>query len=73
MGFPDLTRPDRMPELRHLRSVVTGRVGAGWHEARAELSFLDAPREELSDVGLRGVTRASAGWMGMTITGAAEE
>jgi len=72
VGFPDLTRPDHMPELRHLRSVVTGRVGDAWHEARAELVFLETPREELADLRLRGVTRASAGWMGMTITGAAE-
>ncbi len=72
VGFPDLTRPDRMPEPRHVRSVVTGRVGDGWHEARAELAFLETPREELADLRLRGVTRASAGWMGMTITGAAD-
>lgn len=72
VGFPDLTRPERPPELRHVRSVVTGRVGDGWHEARAELAFLETPREELADLRLRGTTRASAGWMGMTITGASE-
>ena len=72
VGFPDLTRPERPPELRHLRSVVTGRVGEVWHEARAELAFLETPREELADLRLRGPTRASAGWMGMTIAGAAE-
>jgi hypothetical protein len=70
VGFPDLTRPERPPELRHLRSAVTGRVEGGWHEARAELAFLETPREELADLRLRGAGRASAGWMGMTITGA---
>jgi acetoacetate decarboxylase len=70
VGLPDLTRPERPPELRHVRSVVTGRVGDAWHEARAELAFLETPREEVADLGLRGVRRASAGWMGMTITGA---
>ncbi len=70
VGFPDLTKPDRPPELRHVRSVVTGRVGDTWHEARAELAFLDTPREELADLKLRRAIRASAGWMGMTITGA---
>ena len=70
IGFPALTRPDRPPELRHVRSVVAGRVGNEWHEARAELAFFETPREELADLGLRGATRASAGWMGMTITGA---
>ncbi len=72
VGFPDLTRPERAPELRHLRSVVTGRVGEAWHEARAELAFLETPREELADLRLRGATRASVGWLGITITGAAE-
>ncbi len=72
VGFPDLTRPERPPALRHVRSAVTGRVDAGWHEARAELVFLETPREELADLGLRGATRASAGWLGITITGAAE-
>jgi hypothetical protein len=70
VGFPDLTKPDRPPELRHVRSAVTGRVGDTWHEARAELAFLDTPREELADLRLRRAIRASAGWMGMTITGA---
>lgn len=72
VGAPDLTRPERPPELRHLRSVVTGRVGGAWHDARAELAFFETPREELADLRLRGVTRASAGWLGITITGAAE-
>jgi hypothetical protein len=70
VGFPDLTRPDRPPELRHVRSVVTARTGEAWHEARAELAFLETPREELADLGLRGATRASAGFMAMTIAGA---
>ncbi len=72
VGFPDLTRPDQGPELRHVRSVISRRVGDAWHEARAELAFLETPREELADLRLRGATRASAGWLGITITGAAE-
>ncbi len=72
VGFPDLTRPERPPELRDVRSVVTRRVGDGWHEARAELSFMETPREELADLRLRGATRASAGCLGITVTGAAE-
>jgi hypothetical protein len=72
VGFPDLTRPDRPPEPRHLRSAIEGRVGGAWHEARAELAFFETPREELADLRLRAATRASAGWLGMTITGAVE-
>ena len=49
---------------------MTGRVGGAWHEARAELAFLETPREELADLRLRGPTRASAGFLGITITGA---
>lgn len=70
VGFPDLTRRERPPELRHVRSLVTGRVGGAWQEARSELVFHETPREELADLRLRGATRASAGWLGITITGA---
>jgi hypothetical protein len=52
--------------------VVSERVGGVWHEATAELTFLETPREELADLRLRRATRASAGWLGITITGAAE-
>jgi hypothetical protein len=71
VGWPDLTAPDRAPTLRFVRPVVSGRVEAGWHEATAELAFLDAPREELAALGLRRTVDASAGFIGMTITGAA--
>ncbi|HEX9242394.1 MAG TPA: hypothetical protein VF875_08105, partial [Anaeromyxobacter sp.] len=70
VGWPDLTAPERPPDLRFVRPTVTGRAEGGWHEATAELTFLDAPREELADLGLRGATDASAGWLGITITGA---
>jgi hypothetical protein len=70
VGWADLTRPDAAPALHHVRPAVGGRVGSAWHEARATLAFLPAPREELCDLELRGPTRASAGWVGITITGA---
>jgi Acetoacetate decarboxylase (ADC) len=70
VGWADLTRPGELPELRHLRPAVSAKVGAGWHEATAELVFFDTPREELADLRLRRATRASAGWLGMTVTGA---
>lgn len=71
VGLPDLTAPGRAPVPRYLRGVASTRVGDAWHEARAELGFHAAPREELCDLGLRGATRASAGWFAMTVTGAA--
>jgi len=73
IGFADLTRPERPPELRHVRSLVSGKTASGWHEATAELTFADVSREELCDLGLRRTTRASAGWLGITIAGAAAE
>jgi hypothetical protein len=71
VGWADLTRPGTPPELHHVRPSVSGKVASGWHEARAELAFLPVPREELSDLELRGSARASVGWAGITIEGAA--
>ena len=72
VGWPDLTRPGEPPALRFIRPLVSARVGSGWHEATAELLFHESPREELADLGLRRVLRASAGWLGITIDGASE-
>ena len=71
VGWADLTRPTERPVLRHVRPVVTERIGGEWHEAIAEMSFLETPREELADLRLRGIVKASAGWLGITVTGAA--
>jgi hypothetical protein len=70
VGWADLTRPGEPPALRYLRPVVSARIGGVWHEATAELAFHATPREELADLGLRRAIRASAGWLGITITGA---
>ncbi|HET6439693.1 MAG TPA: acetoacetate decarboxylase family protein [Anaeromyxobacter sp.] len=70
VGWADLTAPERPPQLHYLRPTVSSRVGGGWHEATAELSFFETPREELADLCLRSATRASVGWLGITITGA---
>jgi hypothetical protein len=70
VGFADLTEAGRPPPLRFVRSAVAGRVGDAWHEATAELSFLDVPREELCDLRLRAATEGSVGWFAMSVTGA---
>ena len=70
VGWPDLTSPGSPPALRYLKPVVSSRVGGEWHDATGELVFHETPREELADLGLRRVVRASAGWLGITITGA---
>jgi len=70
VGWTDLTRPELVPERRHIRGVVGGRVGDVWHEARGQLAFLATPREELADLELGEVLRANAGWTALTVTGA---
>jgi hypothetical protein len=70
VGWADLTAPTRPPELRFVRPTVTGKVEGAWHEATAELAFHETPREELADLGLRRAVDASAGWLGITVTGA---
>jgi hypothetical protein len=70
VGWADLTHAGEPPALRFVRPSVTGKTGDAWHEATAELAFHEAPREELADLGLRRATEASAGWFGITITGA---
>jgi len=72
VGWADLTRPTEAPRLRYVRPRVSQRVGGAWHEATAELDFFETPREELADLGLRKALRASAGWLGITITGAVD-
>lgn len=72
VGWADLTRPGEAPTPRYLRPLVSGRVGGEWHEAEASLTFLETPREELHELGLRRALRASAGWLGITISGATE-
>jgi hypothetical protein len=70
VGFPDLTARGEAPRLQFVRPVVSGKVGGPWHEADAELSVLDVPREELVDLGPLRPVDASAGWCGITIEGA---
>ncbi len=72
VGWADLRRPTDPPQLRHVRPTVSARVGGDWHDATAELRFLETPREELADLRLRSAARASVGWLGMTITGATD-
>jgi len=72
VGWADLTAAGEPPRLRHVRPLVSRRVGGDWLEATAELAFLDTPREELADLGLAAATRASAGWLGITISGSVD-
>jgi hypothetical protein len=72
VGWADLTRPGTPPSPRYLRPLVSSRVGGEWLDATAELVFHETPREELHELGPARALRGSAGWLGITITGASE-
>ena len=71
-GLPDLRRPERLPELRLLQAAVVDPTSSAWHEASAELRLFDHPGEELALLGAPRATEASAGWFGLTVTGAVD-
>jgi hypothetical protein len=72
VGWADLTRPDAMPAPRFVLPAISGKVASDWHEAEGTLTLLPHPVEELSLLGEIRVTAASAGWAGITVTGAAD-
>jgi hypothetical protein len=71
-GLPDLRHPARAPELRLLQAVVADSTSSTWHDASAELRFLAHPGEELALLEAPRATEASAGWFGLTVTGAVD-
>jgi len=73
VGWPDLRQPRRLPQPQLVRPDIRDRVAAGWHEARAELALLPHPHEEICGLGNVRATIASAGWMGLSVVGAANE
>lgn len=72
VAWPDLTRPQEMPVPRFVLPAIAGKVAGDWHEAEGILALLPHPMEELSLLGEVRVTAASAGWLGMTVTGASD-
>ena len=70
VGWPDLRAPHERPVPTFVRSAITGKVDAGWHAAEATLDFLPHPTEEVGALGGCAVDSASAGWLGLTVTGA---
>lgn len=72
VAWADLTRPEEPPVPRRLLPAIAGKTASAWHEAKAELSILPHPVEELSVLGDLTVAEASVGWAGISITGASE-
>lgn len=70
VGWPDLTKPSEPANLQLIKPLIADKVQSQWHQATAELSFLEHPYEELSVLGAPTVLNASAGWLGITVQGA---
>jgi len=70
VGWPDLTRPEAMPQTAWLLPEIRDKVASDWHEAEARIAVLDHPHEELSLLGPLEVEAASVGWVGITVAGA---
>lgn len=69
IGWPDLTRPGELPELRWVLPNIQGKVASDWHAAEASLDVLPHPVEELGLLGNLQVVEASVGWLGMSVIG----
>ena len=70
VGWPDLRQPQRLPELALVKADIGERVGGDWHEATAALRLTPHPAEDIGLLGELVVEDASAGWLGLTVTGA---
>jgi hypothetical protein len=69
IGWPDLSRPARCPELTWVLPDIQGKVASDWHDAEATITVLPHPVEELSLLGGLQAERASVGWVGITVVG----
>ena len=70
VGWPDLRQPQRLPDLALVKADIGQRVGGEWHEATAALRLSPHPAEDIGLLGELVVEDASAGWLGLTVTGA---
>ncbi|BAL93866.1 acetoacetate decarboxylase family protein [Rubrivivax gelatinosus] len=70
VGWPDLRQPRQLPEITLLRADIQGRVGGDWFDAEATLHLLPHPAEDIGLLGELSAEQASAGWLGITVTGA---
>lgn len=72
VGWPDLRRPQVVPEPRFVRSRIDPRIEPGWHAAHAQLALTEHPVEELGLLGPLDAAGASVGWAALTVHGAAD-
>ena len=72
VGWPDLRQPQRLPELTLVKPDIGLRVGGVWHEAEASLRLAPHPEEDIGLLGDIVAEDASAGWLGITVSGASD-
>lgn len=70
VGWADLRQPAVLPEPRLVRPDIRDRVQTTWHAASATLQLHPHPEEDIGCLGEITATEASAGWIGITVTGA---
>lgn len=70
VGWPDLRDPGRLPDIALVRARIETRTEAGWHEATATVQAHPHPGEDVVLPPECTATDASAGWIGITVTGA---
>ena len=72
VGWPDLRAPSRMPVLELVKPAIGQRQQSDWHAADATLTFTPSAAEEISTLSDVCAGPASAGWVGITVTGATD-
>lgn len=70
VGWPDLRHPTRLPAPVLVKPHIEQRVDSGWLEASATLCLMPHPEEDIGLLGEVVAEDASAGWLGITVSGA---
>jgi hypothetical protein len=68
-GWPDLRQPQQLPNPVLVKPDIGQRVGGDWHEASASVRLTAHPEEDIGVLGDVVAEDASAGWLGITVTG----
>jgi hypothetical protein len=69
VGWPDLRQPQQLPNPVLVKPDIGQRVGGDWHEASASVRLTAHPEEDIGLLGDVVAEDASAGWLGITVTG----
>jgi hypothetical protein len=70
VGWPDLRRPQQLPNITLVKPEITQRVGDEWHQATASIQTTPHPEEDIGLLGEIVAEEACAGWLGITVSGA---